>query len=267
MSQARGRCRSSVSARPRGGLTNVIAFYNICLIKMSRQPRQCALPFRTWGGRRPGAGRKPAGPRAGVPHRRRPLHHRGQPVHVTLRAVRGLPSLRGVRLFWALRRSLAAASGAPFRVVHFSVQANHVHLLVEAEGTHALGRGMQGLGIRLAKAINRRLRRRGRVWAGRYHGRALRTPREVRNGLVYVLLNGRKHGAIDRGIDPCSSGAWFGGWREGVEPAREPAPVAPPRTWLLRVVWQRSGPIGVEEAPAAPGRRTGRPSARRSPTW
>src|SRR5256712_7976967 len=225
---------------------------------MSLQTRQGALTFWTWGGRRPGAGRKPAGPRPGVPHRRRPLHHRGQPVHVTLRAVRGLPSLRGMRLFRALRSGLAAASAATFRVVHFSVQTNHVHLLVEAEGPRALGRGMQGLGIRLAKAINRRLGRRGRVWAERYHGRALRTPREVRHGLVYVLLNGRKHGVIGRGIDPCSSGPWFGGWRGGVEPSPDPAPAARPRTWLLRVGWGRSGPIGVGEAPAAPGRRTGR---------
>ena len=117
---------------------------------------------------------------------------------------------------------------------------------------------MQGLGIRLAKAINRRLGRRGRVWAERYHGRALRTPREVRIGLVYVLLNGRKHGVIGRGIDPCSSGAWFGGWRERIELSREPAPVARPRTWLLRVGWRRTGPIGLDDAPAAPGRRTGR---------
>ena len=116
---------------------------------------------------------------------------------------------------------------------------------------------MQGLGIRLAKAVNRRLGRKGRVWAERYHSRALRTPREVRIGLVYVLLNGRKHRVIGRGIDPCSSGAWFGGWRERIEPSRELAPVARPRTWLLRVGWRRTGPIGVDEAPAARARRTG----------
>ena len=63
---------------------------------------------------------------------------------------------------------------------------------------------MQGLGIRLAKAINRRLGRKGRVWEDRYHGRPLRTPREVRHGLAYVLLNARKHGVHGRGIDPCS---------------------------------------------------------------
>jgi putative transposase len=157
--------------------------------------------------------------------------------------------MRSGRLFPALCQGLALASGAQFRVVQFSVQTNHVHLLVEAE-EGALGRGMQGLGIRLAKAINRRLGRKGQVWADRYHGRALRTPREVRHGLVYVLLNGRKHGVSGCGIDPCSSGPWFEGWREAIELRRGRAPVARPRSWLLRVGWRRGGLIGVEEASA-----------------
>src|SRR5438876_8417517 len=202
---------------------------------MPRRLRQCPLPFRTWGGRRPGAGRKPAGPTAGVPHGPRAIHPGRHPVHVTLWIVAGLPSLRSATLFPALRGSLAAASAASFRIVHYSVQLNHIHLLVEAEGTRALGRGMQGLGIRLAKAINRRLGRKGRVWNDRYHGRPLRTPREVRHGLVYVLLNGRKHGVSGRGIDACSSGAWFEGWREVVEMPPGPVPVARALTWLLRV--------------------------------
>jgi REP element-mobilizing transposase RayT len=179
-------------------------------------------------------------------------------VHVTLRSVRGLPSLRTARLFPALRQALAAASRAAFRVVHFSVQGNHVHLLVEVKGTWALARGMQGLGIRLAKAINQRLGRTGRVWAERYHGRPLRTPREVRHGLVCVLLNGRKHGVHGGGIDPCSSGAWFGGWRETIKVPRGPVPVARPRTWLLHVGWRRSGGIGLDEAPVGARRKSGR---------
>ena len=234
---------------------------------MPRRLRQCPLPFRTWGGRRPGAGRKPAGPTAGVPHGPRAIHHGRHPVHVTLRIVAGLPSLRSATLFPALRGSLAAASAASFRIVHYSVQLNHIHLLVEAEGTRALGRGMQGLGIRLAKAINRRLGRKGRVWNDRYHGRPLRTPREVRHGLVYVLLNGRKHGVSGRAIDACSSGAWFEGWREAVEMPRGPAPVARARTWLLRVGWRRGGAIGTDEAPARAcrRRRSGEPPPRAQP--
>lgn len=175
-----------------------------------------------------------------------------------MRALPGLPSLRSASLFPAVRHGLAVGSSARFRVVHFSVQANHLHLLVESDEGLAFGRGMQGLGIRLAKAINRRLGRTGRVWADRYHRRALRTPREARSGLVYVLLNGRKHGVSGRGIDPCSSGAWFCGWREAIEPPPGRVPVAGPRTWLLRVGWRRNGLIGFDQAPA--DRKAQRPS-------
>ena len=170
---------------------------------------------------------------------------------MTIRVVYGLPTLRASGVFPALRRGLAAASNRSFRIVHFSVQRNHVHLLIEADGTRALARGMQGLGIRLAKAINRRLGRTGRVWADRYHCRALRTPSEVRNGLIYVLLNGRKHAVSGRGVDPCSSGSWFEGWNEkNLPPRLGSRPVAPPRTWLLSVGWRRGGPISLDDGPA-----------------
>jgi hypothetical protein len=152
-----------------------------------------------------------------------------------------------------MRRAFGAASSDRFRVVHFTVQTNHVHLVVEANGTRPLGRGMQGLAIRLAKAINRQLGRAGRVWADRYHCRALRTPREVRHGLIYVLFNGRKHRVSARGIDPCSSATWFGGWRQPVQRVVGSAPVVAPRTWLLRVGWRRSGSIELHDTPAGAG--------------
>src|SRR4051812_5153542 len=155
---------------------------------------QTELVFRTWGGKRDGAGRPKTG-RAGVSHLRRPRLSRHHPVHVTLRAAPGLPSLRKR----ALRRVLFAAFGAGserfgFRLVHFSVQSNHLHLVCEADDEGALCRGMQGLSIRIAKRLNRALGRRGRFFSDRYHARALKTPREVRNALAYVLNNARKHG-------------------------------------------------------------------------
>jgi hypothetical protein len=137
-----------------------------------------------------------------------------------------------------------------------------MHLLVEADEPRALGRGMQGLGIRLAKAVNRRLGRKGRVWADRYHARALLTPREVRNGLVYVLLNGRKHGVSGPGIDPCSSGAWFNGWRDGLEAPQVSTLMPLPRSWLLGAGWRRAGLIGINEAPATVTRRSRDPRRR-----
>jgi hypothetical protein len=69
-------------------------------------------------------------------------------------------------------------------VVHFSFQENHAHLIVEADDKSSLSRGLNGLSVRLARAYNRVLGRRGRLWAERFHARALRTPREMRRALV-----------------------------------------------------------------------------------
>jgi len=147
---------------------------------------------------------------------------------------------------------VAAASKPFFRVVHFSVQTDHVHLLVEADGRLALTRGAQGLAIRCARAINRAVHRRGRVWQHRYHAHYLRSPREVRAAYVYVLLNFRKHLRAAPGIDPCSSGRWFDGWARPPPPQHrhESRPVVSARTWLASRGWRRAGgPIDWSESP------------------
>jgi putative transposase len=151
---------------------------------------------------------------------------------VTLRAVQGLPSLRLPHLFPALREAIRKAHKLRFRICHFSVQSNHVHLLVEAKDRQALSRGVQGLAIRLARAANRVLGRRGKVWADRYHRHDLATPREVRQAIVYVLQNARKHQPGFTGLDPFSSARWFTGWchTQARAPAEGPAPVLSART-------------------------------------
>lgn len=157
----------------------------------------------------------------------------------------------------AVERSFrAACERGSFRLVQYSIQRDHVHMLVEADGAAALARGMKSIGARLARVVNRAFGRRGPVLEDRFHHRALRTPREVRNALAYVLLNARKH-AADVGStlswpDPASSGRWFRGWARALaSPADAPA-VALPRTWLLRVGWWRHGRIDPAEVP---GRR------------
>jgi hypothetical protein len=161
------------------------------------------------------------------------------------------------RVFPAVRASLAAASRATFRVIQFSVQNDHVHLIVEAEDREALSRGMRGLATRSARAVNRTLARRGRVWADRFHARPLRTPREVRSALVYVLMNFKKHwrGPIaSSSIDRCSSAPWFDGFRRSTVSQGErsaPAFLAHARTWLARVGWRVHGLIGIDEGPCA----------------
>jgi hypothetical protein len=154
-------------------------------------------------------------------------------------------------VFVPLRVALAASSDTGFRVWQFSVQRDHVHPLVEADAPACFVRGVQGLMIRVARAVNRACGRRGRVWGDRYHARMLKTPRETRAALVYVLRNVAKHMPAVRGLDPCSSAAWFTGWRSPPEPAAGPAPVPSPRTWLARVGWLRHGRLGVDDSPGA----------------
>jgi REP element-mobilizing transposase RayT len=217
---------------------------------MRHRGKQLGLEFRSWGGKRQGAGRKPAPGRRRVSHRARPRHDRHCPAHVTLRACDAVPSLRNGTLFTTIGNALGKASGPGFRVLQFSVQTDHLHLLVEADAPAGFARGLQGLAIRVARAVNRALGRHGRVWADRYHSRLLRTPREVRNALVYVLQNVRKHVRGARGLDPCSSARWFDGWRRGAAAAGR-APAATARTWLMRVGWRRLGLIDLDEVPVA----------------
>lgn len=221
-----------------------------------RRAIQQKLAFRTWGGRREDAGRKPRFGKAGVAHRARPLHLAHHPVHITLRAQRLLPSLREQSVFVALRGAIREASHADFLVAHFSVQSNHVHLIVEARDNEALSGGVAGLSIRLARAGNAIMLRRGKFWADRYHARPLRKPRDVRNTVVYVITNWRKHIRGAQGPDPCSSAWWFTGWTaspRGPPPFgwsdHEPAPVRSPMSWLARTGWKRWGLVRPNEMP------------------
>jgi hypothetical protein len=188
-------------------------------------------------------------------HDRRADHDARHPVLITLRAARGVPSLRSLTLFAAVRDSIARTDGSLFRVLHFSVQQDHVHAIVEAEGRDNLVGGIQGLAIRIALAIKRAARV-PKVWGDRYHARALTTPREVRHAIAYVLLNFRKHLRAPAGIDPRSSGAWFDGWAQKPRSrAVGPSPTASPRTWLAAFGWRRAGLIDVRETPGGANRR------------
>lgn len=219
--------------------------YNICSIKMmasprparSRRPRQLGLEFRTWGGKRAGAGRKRRGPRAGVAHRSRGEWTRPMPLHVTLRMAPHVYNLRSRRSFRVIAAALRLGGDRfDVRVIEFSVQGNHIHLVVEAPDRRALARAIQGLSIRVAKGLNRMMGRSGRVFDDRYHARVLRTPTEVRHAIHYVLSNARKH-AAQRGetyapgyVDPYSSA--------GAADLALPAA----RTWLVREGRKRAGP-------------------------
>ncbi len=218
-------------------------------------PRVVQLTLSRRGGARPGAGRKPKGDKPMVSHDKRPALTPHLPVLITLKLEKGLPNLRRpatTRLLHTVFRIGGDRHG--LRLVHFSIQSNHIHALVEARDTHSLSRGMQGLTVRIARGLNRTWNRSGRVLADRFHARILRTPREVRHAIAYVLHNARKHGAKLAGIDPHSSGPAFNGrapTRLHRAAAREPTtiPVVPAHSWLLARGWRKHGLIGIDEVP------------------
>lgn len=231
---------------------------------------QQELTFRTHGGKRAGAGRKPKGLRAGMPHTRRPDHKASHPLHITIRVDRSIPSLRKRDTFLAVREaSITTARREDFRIVHASVQGNHIHMMVEAKSKAAISCGMRGFQISAAmhlnNAISRRTgkQRRGTVFPDRYHLRVLTSPRAVRHALAYVLNNWRKHDEDRDGlprtwrVDPFSSGVQFWGWceLEGATTLFKPPPtyqglwVWLPKTWLLREGWTRHGLVSTHEVP------------------
>ncbi len=172
------------------------------------------------------------------------------PLSITVRVCEHVPDLRGRFVLPLVEDVLEGwKARAGFRIVHYSVQGNHIHLIVEAPGGRgAVARAMKGIKVAIARRINQLTFSRGTVWADRYHDRVLDKPRKVRNALGYVLNNGRRHrvrGAWRRSrdrVDPCSSAEVFDGWKWPVQRERDgPPPVVPPGTWMLREGWKRAG--------------------------
>ncbi len=222
------------------------------------------------GGKRRGAGRKPTGLRAGQQHRRRLDFKASQPLHVTLRLVPAIGSLRRRTLYKAMRNAtITAALREHVRIIHVSLQRTHLHLLVEAEHKAALARGMQGFQVSAARHINTALgdgirRRRGKVFSDRYHAEVITSPTQARNAIRYVLSNWRRHKEDREGlpstwlVDPFSSGILFPDWLElqdrpwmwPIRDTYDPLVVRTPESWLLREGWRRAGgPISAREVP------------------
>jgi REP element-mobilizing transposase RayT len=225
------------------------------------------------GGRRRGSGRKPTGARAGERHEARPDIEPSHALHVVMRVMPAVGSLRRRRMYKAMRdATITAALREWFRIVHISLQRTHVHMVVEAENKAALGRGMQGFQVSAARNINTALgdgvrRRRGKVFAGRYHVEVITTPTRARHAIGYVLSNWRKHGEDRNGlpstwlVDPFSSAISFPDWQElegqpWMWPIREtydPLVVRRPQSWLLREGWKRGGgAISARDVPSRP---------------
>jgi hypothetical protein len=133
-----------------------------------------------WGGRREGAGRPPKRANAGVAHTRRPKLTARHPLHIMLRIRDDVWNLKTRRCLPTIEEVFSAGGeGSGFHVVQYSVQPDHLHVLAEASDQRALSRGMQGIGVRLSRAINRLMQREGTIFVDRYDAQSLRTAEEV----------------------------------------------------------------------------------------
>jgi putative transposase len=188
---------------------------------------QFHLPQR--GGKRKNAGRKPNGEKALVSHDARPKFAKPTPALVTLRVANHVWSLRSGRSFRRIGAALEKARGRfGMRLIEFSVMGNHLHFIVEADDSESLSRGMQGLNIRIAKALNAMMGRKGSVFADHFHSRLLKSPTELTIAIAYVLGNAAKHFG-EAFLDVYSSTA----------PGARKL-LCEPRSWLLRSFSERN---------------------------
>ncbi len=235
--------------------------------KRERRQRRNQLGFQfkrrnKHGGKRKGAGRKRTlpGPKR-VAHRTRPKLASRFPVHVTSRLRKDVGQMQNRPRCKLIRETMFRVSDeAGFRICEFSIERHHLHLICEAKSSAALARGIKRFKQLVALAINRLLKRGGSVFVDRYHTVILKSPRQTKNTILYVLQNARRHGAFVPaylgGVDPYSSGWWFDGWqdddfRQGRSPPKGPAGISEACTWLLSEGWRRHGLIGIDEIPAA----------------
>jgi REP element-mobilizing transposase RayT len=206
-----------------------------------------------WGGKRKNAGRPNLSKT--VNHMKRARVDFRQPLHLTQRLKKGIPSLRRKEFLHLFRRSLNKAKKFGLHVIHYSLLGNHIHMIVETRDNQALGRGMRSLGGSFAKAIQSKAGLTGGIFSGRYHLKAITNPSQMRRTLEYVLLNMCKHQDFLEHMDPYSSARFFPHWRkllgarmndviewelETLSTALKEAGLSPPRSWLATQGWMRS---------------------------
>jgi REP element-mobilizing transposase RayT len=213
-------------------------------------PMQLGFRAFNWGGARAGAGRPRLPGRRRMAHRKRKAVSRHSALHITIRVLDRVPNLRTVICLPLVEAALASwADRDGFRIVHYSIQSNHIHLIIEAPGGRpAVSRAMKGLKVSLTRKINALTGDTGTIWAERYHDVVVDSPRQARHAIAYVLNNGRRHHVRERWrresnrVDPCSSAEAFDGWSTRIAHRRiRPPPVAPPKQWLLSVGWRQRG--------------------------
>jgi putative transposase len=197
-----------------------------------------------WGGRRKNAGRKNR--TSTVNHMKRKKVEAKYPIHITIKLKKGVASLRGPRMVAAFKSSLRKAKKRGLKVIHYALESNHAHLFAESEDNRTLRSGMASFGSSFGKSVRRLAGGKGSVFNGRYHLQVLKSPRQTKNAMAYVLLNHSKHQGAKPYVDEKSSAVLFGDWRALLgdryridESPPRPQYLSDAESWLGRVGWRR----------------------------
>lgn len=214
-------------------------------MKRKRTAKQIEMKgLSGWGGNRANAGRKNLSKT--VNHMKRERFELKTPLQITLKLKPGLPNLRTKKMLEAFQKALVLAKARELRVIHYSLESNHAHLVVECMDNVSLGRAMKSFGSSFGKSVRRIAGGTGSVFVGRYHLRVLRDPTQTRNSLAYVLLNRFKHEHAHVDDNPFSSGRYFDGWKKligrgaAAKNLELPEYLSTPRSWLAREGWQKA---------------------------
>ena len=126
-------------------------------------------------------------------------------LHLTIKVRENKADIKSKTILKALHHAIKRARMKQLRILHYTLEYNHVHLLVEATGNKILHSGMQAMGISFSKAINKIKCLKGSVYKNRYHFRSLKTRRELKNAILYIFNNARKHKRSLSALDPFNS--------------------------------------------------------------
>lgn len=218
----------------------------------SGKPKQLEMNgLAGWGGKRKGAGRKN---RSGtLNHLKRQRVNPKAPIHVTMKLREGLPNIQCPEMHEKFKSGLRKAKALGLRVIHYTVERNHIHMMIECSNNSSLSRGMKSLGASFGRAIRAFAGGKGPVFKERFHMRVVKTPMEVRNVIAYVLTNTSKHHKMAPGPTPYSSGMYFSEWkkllgRRAGPVLREFVPITTdlpeflcePKSWLAREGWRKA---------------------------
>jgi hypothetical protein len=139
----------------------------------------------------------------GIRHTKREAILGPRPLHLTIKLIRA--DIQNKAILKALRHAIFRARLQGLRVIHYSLEHDHIHLYAESSDNKILGKAMKALGGSLVKRINKHFLSKGRCYKTRYHLRILRSATEVKNVINYILKNGIKHRRTKSVIDPYNS--------------------------------------------------------------